>query len=64
MLAHYIEVGVAELAQDKLTPLLKLKYCDSIPDAIADIGQSPVEIGQAFAGFQRFLYENKEACIP
>lgn len=56
VLAHYIEVGVEELAQDKLTPLLKLKYRDSIPDAIADLGQTPAEIGQAFAGFQRYLY--------
>lgn len=57
VLAHYIEVGVEELAQDKLTPLLKLKYKDSIPDAIADLGQSPVEIGHAFAGFQQYLYQ-------
>ena len=56
VLAHYIEVGVEELAQDKLTPLLKLKYRDSIPDAIADLGQTPAEIGQAFAGFQQYLY--------
>lgn len=56
VLAHYVEVGVEELDQAKLTPLLKLKYRDSIPDAIADLGQSPAEIGQAFAGFQKFLY--------
>jgi len=59
VLAHYIEVGVEELAQDKLTPLLKLKYRDSIPDAIADLGQSPAEIGRAFAGFQRYLYQQQ-----
>ncbi|MEI6206231.1 MAG: DEAD/DEAH box helicase family protein [Desulfuromonadales bacterium] len=56
VLAHYVEIGVDELDQAKLTPLLKLKYHDSIPDAVADIGQSPVEIGQAFAGFQKYLY--------
>lgn len=56
VLAHYIEVGVEELDQAKLTPLLKLKYHDSIPDAVADLGQPPVEIGKAFAGFQRYLY--------
>ena len=56
VLAHYVEVGVEELDQAKLTPLLKLKYRDSIPDAVADLGQSPLEIGKAFAGFQQYLY--------
>ena len=59
VLAHYIEVGVEELDQAKLTPLLKLKYRDSIPDAVADLGQTPTEIGQAFAGFQQYLYQPK-----
>jgi len=59
VLAHYVEIGVDELDQAKLTPLLKLKYHDSIPDAVADIGQSPVEIGQAFAGFQKYLYQGQ-----
>jgi len=57
VLAHYVIVGVEELDQAKLTPLLKLKYHDSIPDAVADLEQSPSEIGQAFAGFQRYLYQ-------
>jgi type I restriction enzyme, R subunit len=56
VLAHYVSIGVAELDQAKLTPLLKLKYHDSIPDAVADIGQTPTEIGLAFAGFQKYLY--------
>jgi len=56
VLAHYVEIGVEELDQAKLTPLLKLKYRDSIPDAVADLGQTPAEIGQAFAGFQQYLY--------
>ncbi|MDY0384833.1 EcoAI/FtnUII family type I restriction enzme subunit R [Trichlorobacter sp.] len=56
VLAHYVDVGVEELDQAKLTPLLKLKYRDSIPDAVADLGQTPAEIGQAFAGFQQYLY--------
>ena len=55
VLSHYINVGVQELDQDKLTPLLKLKYHDSIPDAIADLG-SAVEIKEVFVGFQKFLY--------
>ncbi len=57
VLAHYVEIGVDELDQAKLTPLLKLKYHDSIPDAVADLGQTPVEIGKAFAGFQKYLYQ-------
>ena len=41
--------------QAKLTPLLKLKYHDSIADAVADLGR-PEEIGKVFAGFQKYLY--------
>jgi type I restriction enzyme R subunit len=58
VLAHYVAVGVEELDQNKLTPLLKLKYHDSIADAVADLGR-PDEIGQAFAGFQKFLYQQQ-----
>ena len=55
VLAHYVTVGVEELDQTKLTPLLKLKYHNSIADAVADLGR-PEEIGQVFAGFQQYLY--------
>jgi type I restriction enzyme R subunit len=55
VLSHYVNVGVQELDQDKLTPLLKLKYHDSIPDAIADLGAA-AEIKDVFVGFQKFLY--------
>jgi type I restriction enzyme R subunit len=47
-------VGVEELDQQKLTPLLRLKY-GAIQDAVADLGL-PEEIGRAFAGFQKYLY--------
>jgi type I restriction enzyme, R subunit len=47
---------VEELDQEKLTPLLRLKYHGSIADAVADLGR-PDEIGKVLAGFQRFLYE-------
>ena len=40
-------------------PLLKLKYHDSIPDAVSDLGNSPLEIGQVFAGFQQYLYQGQ-----
>ena len=56
VLSQYVKVGVEELAQEKLSPLLKLKYSDAIADAVADLGD-PEEIGKVFTGFQRFLYE-------
>jgi type I restriction enzyme R subunit len=55
VLSHYVSVGVEELDQDKLTPLLKLKYHDSIQDAVADLGS---DVGKAFAGFQKYLYQD------
>ena len=56
VLAQYVKVGVEELAQDKLSPLLKLKYHNAIADAVADLGK-PEEIGKVFAGFQKYLYQ-------
>jgi type I restriction enzyme R subunit len=57
VLSHYISLGVDELDQEKLTPLLRLKYHDSIADAVADLGR-PEEIGRTFAGFQKYLYRD------
>ena len=56
VLSHYVTVGVEELDQSKLTPLLRLKYHNSIADAVADLGR-PEEIGKVFAGFQKYLYQ-------
>jgi type I restriction enzyme R subunit len=56
VLSHYVSVGVDELDQEKLTPLLRLKYHNSIADAVADLGR-PEEIGKVFSGFQRYLYQ-------
>jgi len=56
VLQHYVTMGVQELAQEKLAPLLRLRYQNSIADALADLG-GPEEVGQLFAGFQRYLYE-------
>ena len=39
-------------------PLLRLKYHNSIADAVADLGR-PDEIGQVFAGFQKYLYQQQ-----
>ena len=60
VLSHYVSVGVEELDQDKLTPLLRLKYHDSIADAVADLGR-PDEIGKVFSGFQKYLYQQTAA---
>lgn len=56
VLSHYVSVGVEELDQDKLTPLLRLKYHNSVPDAVADLGR-PEEIRETFTGFQKYLYQ-------
>ncbi len=56
VLQHYVTEGVTELDQSKLKPLLRLKYHDSIADAVADLGGKPEEIGQVFSGFQKHLY--------
>ncbi len=58
VLSQYVKVGVEELNQAKLTPLLRLKYHDSIADAVADLG-NPEDIGKVFAGFQKYLYQQQ-----
>ncbi len=55
VLSHYVSVGVEELEQQKLTPLLKLKYHDALADAVADLGK-PEDIAKCFTGFQKYLY--------
>jgi type I restriction enzyme R subunit len=60
VLSHYVSVGVEELDQDKLTPLLWLKYHGSIADAVADLGR-PEDIGTLFSGFQKYLYQQMPA---
>ena len=55
VLSHYVSVEVEELDQTKLTPLLRLKYHNSLTDAVADLGK-PEEIGKVFTGFQKYLY--------
>jgi type I restriction enzyme R subunit len=56
VLSQYVKVGVQELDQEKLSPLLKLKYNNAIADAVADLGR-PEEIGKVFSGFQKYLYQ-------
>ncbi len=62
VLAQYVKEGVRELDQEKLTPLLRLKYHDSIADAVADLGR-PEEIGTVFSGFQKYLYQQAGALL-
>lgn len=57
VLSHYVSVDVEELDQDKLTPLLRLKHHNSIPDAVAELGQTP-QIREVFTGVQKFLYRD------
>ena len=47
VLLQYISVGVEKLDKSKLTPLLRLKYRDSITDAIDDLGP-PERIAEVF----------------
>lgn len=56
VLSQYVKVGVDELDQDKLTPLLRLKYNNAIADATAELGK-PEHIRELFAGFQKYLYQ-------
>lgn len=54
VLEQYVKEGVEELDQEKLPPLLRLKY-RALPDAFAELGQ-PDEVRKVFVGFQRHLY--------
>ncbi len=56
VLSRYVSVGVGELDHEKLKPLLRLKYHDSIADAVADLGR-PEIIKKVFSGFQKYLYQ-------
>ncbi len=60
VLLQYVSVGVDELDQEKLTPLLRLKYHDSVADAVEDLGP-PNEIARVFTGFQKYLYKQSAA---
>ena len=51
---HYIKQGVDELAEDKLTSLVKLKYntLDDAKEVLGDLNH----VRKLFVGFQRHLY--------
>jgi hypothetical protein len=48
--------GCTGNARNKLNPLPRLRCRTSIADAVVDLG-GPVEIGQVFASFQKYLYQ-------
>jgi type I restriction enzyme R subunit len=54
VLSHYVSEGFEELDQDKLAPLLQLKY-RALSDAVLELGPAQ-EIGKMFVGFQQYLY--------
>jgi type I restriction enzyme R subunit len=54
VLAQYVKQGVGELDQDKLSPLLQLKY-RALSDAFAELGK-PDQVRGLFVGFQKHLY--------
>jgi type I restriction enzyme, R subunit len=56
VLTHYVQEGVDELDQSKLTPLLRLKYFNAIADAMTDLG-GPEKTRMIFSAFQKFLYQ-------
>jgi len=56
VLAQYVLQGVDELDQEKLAPLLRLKY-RALPEAFAELGK-PEQVRKVFVGFQRHLYVN------
>jgi type I restriction enzyme, R subunit len=55
VLAQYVRQGVGELDQEKLGPLVQLKY-NTIDDAASQLGGVQI-IRDTFVGFQRYLYE-------
>jgi len=55
VLSQYIKEGVGELAIEKLSDLIDLKY-HSTNDAVAELG-APASIREVFVGFQKHLYE-------
>lgn len=63
VLAHYVQEGVEELEHEKLTKLLRLRYHDSIPDAVADLGGDIDAIRNLFSGFQRYLYQGATSTV-
>ena len=54
VLDQYVKKGVSELSDDKLKPLIELKY-STIADAKKILG-APTAIRETFISFQKYLY--------
>jgi type I restriction enzyme, R subunit len=63
VLAQYVQQGVDELDQEKLSPLLKLRYKNAIADAFTELGK-PEQVRQVFVGLQKYLYGVPHASRP
>jgi len=59
VLSKYIETGVDELGEEKLSILLESKY-QTLPDALEVLGQV-ADIRKLFIEFQEHLYKQKVA---
>lgn len=59
VLAQYVKQGVDELDQDKLSPLLRLRY-RALNDAFVELGK-PEQVRKLFVGFQRHLYAGRRS---
>ena len=57
VLVQYVSQGVDELDQEKLSPLLQLRY-KALNDAFAELGK-PEQVRQVFIGFQKHLYKQQ-----
>ena len=56
VLTQYVNIGVGELDQAKLAPLLQIKYHNSFSDALDDLGKAD-DIKKLFSDFQKYLYQ-------
>jgi type I restriction enzyme R subunit len=57
ILAQYVKEGFTELENEKLPPLIKGKYGDSIQDGIADLGGDINAVRGLFVKMQEWLYQ-------
>ncbi len=60
VLDHYVKEGVEELDQEKLPHLLRLRYHESISDALDDLGVPAEQVKEMFDGFQKYLYQKDD----
>lgn len=59
ILAQYERQGFTELAEDKLSPLLKNRYGGSVTDGVRDLGGNVKQIRDLFVNLQQWLYAER-----